>query len=804
MRFVAIPFWFLIVAAHGQDFSEHLKISKLSIYNKLVEGDKERNLGNLTEAENHYLEALEISKKLIAAKSSHRISILPETLFSPYERLGKLYLLANNSNKARTYFEEELGIVNSILPKRSVFKIPPYVGLGEIALANKDLLRANEHFKMAGKLLNRATTSFVNFDPIEKSILFNRFEIALLNQDYKEARKILDKLSTGGMSTMDVGNSESIIPRVFECKARYYLHLKEYEKADFYLKKARYHSSALTHSTIGFQIQRTDALLQWAQGDIRRSFRLFLQLVDEYKNYIKENFAALTEYEKERFFSSLKQDFDLYNAFVLANKNGPDFDQMVGSVYNNQLFGKALLLNEINKQKRQILSSDDEGMKKVFREWEQQKNILSSLYYSKGVKEMDFQNTKDRIAILEKQLAQGTQHLQDFNATITWQKVKEHLKSGEVAIEIVRVPHFDQHLFNFTTVVSYMAIMVSSAHDEPEFVEIMDGGILETRYLGYYRNAILNKTADELSYSSFWKPLKPSLSKYNKVYLSSDGVYNQINLNVLMNPETGQYLLDEIDLALVTNTKDLLDQERERPNSVLVNMVGRPSYARKSLLEVGQESLGLRSIRSEELEDFREQVFSDLPGTEDEITGVTRVLEKKGSWAVKSYLGERATETVIKSFKNPYVLHIATHGFFLKESATGINSMIRSGLILAGVNSQIALDDDGILTAYEATNLSLDSTYLVVLSACETGLGEVKNGEGVYGLQRGFAVAGAQYVLMSLWKVDDFATRLFMEDFYNFWLEGSSVHEAVKRAQQKLRAQYPHPFYWGAFVLSGS
>jgi CHAT domain-containing protein len=103
-------------------------------------------------------------------------------------------------------------------------------------------------------------------------------------------------------------------------------------------------------------------------------------------------------------------------------------------------------------------------------------------------------------------------------------------------------------------------------------------------------------------------------------------------------------------------------------------------------------------------------------------------------------------------------------------------------------------EEDGVLTALESTSLHLDSTYLVVLSACETGLGTVKNGEGVYGLQRGFIVAGARHLLMSLWKVDDLATRILMEEFYKAWLGTGDA----------LRKDYPHPYYWGAFVLFGN
>ena len=181
-----------------------------------------------------------------------------------------------------------------------------------------------------------------------------------------------------------------------------------------------------------------------------------------------------------------------------------------------------------------------------------------------------------------------------------------------------------------------------------------------------------------------------------------------------------------------------------------------------------------------------------------------------------------ATEEKVKSLKSPETLHFATHGFFLtdkdlthNDSFIGFdreelakNPLLRSGLMLAGAQKVIDGNvltgrEDGILTAQEAMTLELEGTNLVVLSACETGLGKTKNGEGVYGLQRAFLKAGAQAILMSFWVVDDQATQLLMTTFYDQWIKTGNKREAFRAAQKTIRTKYPHPFYWGAFVMIG-
>jgi CHAT domain-containing protein len=220
---------------------------------------------------------------------------------------------------------------------------------------------------------------------------------------------------------------------------------------------------------------------------------------------------------------------------------------------------------------------------------------------------------------------------------------------------------------------------------------------------------------------------------------------------------------------------------------------------------------------------FSNGKWNFLSGTLQEAETISDIL-KKHNEIVTTVTGSEASEEFLKSLsgdQSPAILHIATHGFFLPPppgqenrdiSSSGqyisdSDPLLRSGIILSGANKywsgelkQTDSTDDGILTAYEVSNMNLKNTALVVLSACETGLGDIKGGEGVYGLQRAFKIAGAKSIIISLWKVPDKETVELMDLFYSAWLEGKTNHEAFTYAQKELRKKYS-PFYWAAFVM---
>jgi CHAT domain-containing protein len=203
--------------------------------------------------------------------------------------------------------------------------------------------------------------------------------------------------------------------------------------------------------------------------------------------------------------------------------------------------------------------------------------------------------------------------------------------------------------------------------------------------------------------------------------------------------------------------------------------------------------------------------FAPLPGTTVEARELKALFPD-----AKVLTGSQASKAELERVESPTILHIATHGFFLESAAPtknpsgrpageGENPLLRSGLALAGANSGKDGNEDGILTALEASNLSLWGTRLVTLSACDTGVGEVRNGEGVYGLRRAFVIAGAETVLMSLWPVSDSVTRDLMSSYYRGLKAGRGRGDALRQAKLAMlnRKGREHPFFWASFIQAG-
>ncbi|MEL6533820.1 MAG: CHAT domain-containing tetratricopeptide repeat protein [Bacteroidota bacterium] len=588
------------------------------------------------------------------------------------------------------------------------------------------------------------------------------------------------------------------------------------------------------------QATRQLAILHWYDQEVEPAIEAYEATFNNYLGQIDAYFPALSEPEKAKFYNNtLKVTFEEFNSFAIAQS--AQRPELLGKMYDYQLATKALIMYSTSKVREAIAESGNQELIDQFTDWLSLKERISKMY-SMSQEELaeepeSLSSLLEQANRLEKALGESSREFAStFSQEITtWQQIRDELAEGEAAVEIIRFRNFlPESAGTFDGQIHYAALVVR--HDtqtHPELVLIENGAELEADWVAYYRNSVIYRLIDEQSYTNFWNPIKAKLEGINKVYVSPDGLYHQISFNTLLNPETGDFLLDEIELEQVTNTKDILAYTNATNSSFRSGkafLFGFPNYnlgldaetlaaaevANKVANTVSLDR-GLRGSLQRYVD--QNQLLAMLPGTKTEVEVISNLYGQKNQ-EYTIYLEDQAVEEQLKQMEAPSTLHIATHGFFLEDTpeAEGgndqgyvANPLLRSGLILAGANTFIAAganespltQEDGILTAFEVMNLNLSATDLVVLSACETGLGTIKNGEGVYGLQRAFRVAGADAIIMSLWSVNDQATQELMSQFYANWLDSGDKQEAFRMAQKQLREKFPNPYFWGAFVMVG-
>jgi CHAT domain-containing protein len=335
------------------------------------------------------------------------------------------------------------------------------------------------------------------------------------------------------------------------------------------------------------------------------------------------------------------------------------------------------------------------------------------------------------------------------------------------------------------------------------------------------RMKTLPKTAEQL-YAFLWQPLTPYLQNKKTVYLVPDGDLHLLPFKALQNKD-GKYLAETLQLITLSSARDIVLPPFEG-KATAAAIFAAPDY--------GDDTAVINSSNTAGASELKNIHFSSLASALNEGQQIDKLFRKKQPEShAKLFLKNQATEQAVTALTSPKILHLVTHGFFLEDSKSDEkvlehslmrdldrhlslgkieNPLTRSGLAFVGANLGVkgikqADGTDGILTALEVLNLNLEGTDLVTLSACDTGKGEVKIGEGVYSLNRAFQEVGAKAVLSTLWSVDDKATAEFIQKFYTRFLDGKPAQQAIQETQNEFmhNKQYSNPFYWAGFVMMG-
>lgn len=749
--------------------------------------------GEYTEAEKTAQRANQIAIKTYTENST-KTAATQQLLGDIYYTLGDYEKAEDNVKKALNSQERQFGRKHIDVAK----------SLSQLALIK---FYKGDNKKEVEKLMVEARDivgdKLGKDNPLYANILKNMAVLYISEKKYDQAFSSLTiaetiwRAKTGSKNNINAAG-------IYTLTGDVYYQQKNYKKADEFYSKSKdlYESHFSKNHPEYVKVLSKMSKVYYMQKDYKRAKQRIEESLNNYENFIKSYFPALSEREKAKYWNTIKGDFEFYNTLALGQLD--DFKDLTGKVYDYQLLTKALLLSSSIKIRERIQSSTDENLKSQYNLWVENKELLTAALSMSPAQllenEIDPTQLTAEVERLEKELSQKSELFgQSFeNKRITYNEIIKTLKPNEVAIEMVRFRYFDH---TFTDSIVYAALYVKNDFKRPKAIVLNDGKKMENRNFRYYRNAIQGKITDEVSYGMYWAPIQKEIGQASTIYLSADGVYNQINLEAIPTPD-GKFILDNSNIVLVSNTKDIYLRKVKSRNAAdnTASMFGNPAFY-------------LSASASGNV--------SALPGTEKEINQLQFLLKQKG-WTTKEYMEKTATEDMVKGLDNPKIFHVATHGFYKpteeitlqselesNEAQLTQNPLMRTGLLLQGAGDLLDKTDynynmeNGILTAYEAMNLNLDKTDLVVLSACETGLGQLEAGEGVYGLQRAFLVAGAKVLIMSMFKVDDEATQKLMLKFYQKWLNSGNLRQSFVDAKKELRVDYQEPIYWGAFIMIG-
>ncbi len=589
------------------------------------------------------------------------------------------------------------------------------------------------------------------------------------------------------------------------------------------------------------------------------------RLIDEFR----ANAATMSERDRIIYFATQRSAFPMF--FSFAVKYHSQMPELAGQMYDALLEEKGLIATSAAAMRAAVVASGDKDALAMLDRLASDRAQVAALVESTVGDPANHRAQLDQVATEANTLEQSLMRRsaaysqqKTLNAA-TWRDVQKALKPGEAAVEVTRFQY--NNGFGPTANVIYVALVVTPECKEPEIVVLGDAKDLEAAPLMAYRENVGQTRGFEAeaapaapgqtgagpntgaAYAAFWKPLEPALIGAKRVYVSPDGVLNTIPMGLMADGD-GKLVMEKVQLRIVNSTKELLLPVRvAQTKNALV--VGNPKFdltamqQRTAIAELEKNRDQGSGIRDQKAPisnptsaspaaqfasrggDLKGGDLNPLPGTQVEVDAVDKLLKNAG-WQATEYTGELALKDTMTQVQGPRVVHIATHGFFLsdeeltaeaEERGTKANvnedPMLRSGLFFAGadrVREGAAPEqgvDDGVLTAFEASQLNLEGTELVVLSACETGLGKELNSDGVFGLRRGLEEAGAEAVMMSMWSVPDKETQELMALFYAKWLGGMEKPEALRQAQleerEVVRKRYGKdlPFYWGAFVLVG-
>ena len=656
---------------------------------------------------------------------------------------------------------------------------------------------------------------------LEKKILgiehpYYAKELLYLSDYYRKAQDYQKAISLGEEALSLVRSDYSGLHLFYRYLADYYSESGELVKAIEYIDISlsllkKYEGTG----TIAYQKALRSKLAIYNKANI-----LALNDVIEYDELLRgliiHNFANMTSYQRNQLWFTNREWFSTELPRYATSLNS---DMLSIRLYNDVLLTKGITLNSAIEFNKQVLEANNPELKETYEDLQGTSQLITSLLQLPiAERYVSVDSLYNRRNILEKQLITDSQVYGNYmrNLELNWTDIQSSLKERDVAIEFIDFPTQKGEQM-------YYAILIRKHYNAPVLIRLCSSSeINDASRTALYTSASL--------YNLIWAPLIKEFDNVDRVFFSPTGQLFNIAIEYLAAGFGRDSMMDKYELYRLSSTRQIAlaaNRNKSVQSQGAVYAFGGIDYDTSPQTNRDETSL----IRGG---------FDYLPATKNEVEIIKSKL--KNRFKVITFIGLDATETEVKQLSGKTIscLHIATHGFYWTstdikrehldysfihtESDFQISEeelvLSHSGLLFAGANKTLRsgsdeqAGDDGILTSNEISNLDLSNVNLLVLSACKTGLGDINSNE-VYGLQRGFKSAGVNTIIMSMWEVDDNATSLLMNKFYEVFYRTGSPVQSLKEAQNyvrnysgtvrlngdNVRVDYSNPKYWAAFIV---
>jgi CHAT domain-containing protein/uncharacterized protein HemY len=701
--------------------------------------------------------------------------------------------------------------------------------LGTLYSSKKDYEKAEQAFQQA---LSIREKKFGADNPLIAASLANLADVYRTKGEYEKAEPFL--LQALKIVEKKFGKDNASAAPILLNLGSLYFQKGEYEKAESYLKNSLATFEKMNGATHPFTARPLALLasLFAAKGDFAQSMTFQKKYLSVREKNLELNLYTGSERQKLAYMESLSDDLSSTISLhikltpqseeskemalqLLLSRKGRTLDAIAGSIFTlrrGALLQDKKLLDRLSDIRTRLanLTLKGAGVSKP----EEYQGLLKKLEAEKET--------------LEDEMSRRSAEFRTESQPISLDAIRALIPDDAALVEFVKFNpvNLKSSSNEKSSASPQYAVYILRRKGEIQWKDLGDAESID-KTIAAFRQAVrdpkrtdaqtLSRAVDE----KIMQPIRALSGDAAHLLISPDGELNLIPFEASVD-EKGAYAIEKYSFTYLTSGRDLLKMQTTRESKNKPLIIANPTFGESSAAVVqttktlgrGRKRASVTATRN-----LSDTYFSPLGGTMSEGLAIQTIFPDAAFLSA-----EQATETALKQVNAPLILHIATHGFFLEDESSenfavrlnstnqssnapleNENPLLRSGLALAGANRRTDEADDGILTALEASGLNLWGTKLVVLSACDTGVGEVKNGEGVYGLRRAFVLAGAESTVMSLWSVSDYATRELMKNFYKNLKSGMGRGESLRQVQLQMLKQKgrTHPFYWAAFIESG-